>query len=107
MGNGSVIGISNFTRLTTLSRFTLVHGEFLIMRPLGVKLSLITGTPQTIQIPWAIEAKKVSRGSVPQLTVSMGDQERVLERIEDNAFLNTWVVVLTPYGWRCGSSVSK
>jgi len=33
LGNGSVIGISNFTRLTTLSRFTLVPGEFLIMRP--------------------------------------------------------------------------
>ena len=81
------MGISNFTRLTALSRFTLVHGELLIMRPLGCKTIPDNGHTPDSTNTLSIEAKQIRRENVLQLTVSMGDQACVSVSIESGHFL--------------------
>jgi hypothetical protein len=77
------------------------------MQPLGCKIIPDNVPSHAVERPWAIEAKKYVGESVSQLTVSMGDQERVSERHRDKAFLKKWVLVRTLDAGRCGSAISK
>jgi hypothetical protein len=57
--------------------------------------------------PGPLKRKGYVGESVPQLTVSMGDQERVSASIGLKAFLYKLILLLTHYGGRCGSVLSK